>query len=73
MTKAIERTNRSPRIIDVSWGKLEVEGEPEPYKDAKLFPGGARANGIGARQKQITGPAFKLPMRRNVRKPEPHQ
>jgi hypothetical protein len=22
-------------------GRLEVEGEPEPYKDAKLFPGGS--------------------------------
>jgi len=34
--------NRSPRIKDVSWGRLEVEGEAEPYKDAKLFPGGSR-------------------------------
>ena len=38
----MERSNRSPRIIDVSWGRLEVDGEPEPYKDAKLFPGGSR-------------------------------
>jgi hypothetical protein len=35
-------SNRSPRIKEVSWGRLEVEGEAEPYKDAKLFPGGAR-------------------------------
>ena len=41
MTKAIEGSKRSPRITDVSWGQLEVEGEPEPYKDAKLFPGGS--------------------------------
>lgn len=34
--------NRSPRITGVSWGRLEVEGEAEPYKDAKLFPGGSR-------------------------------
>ena len=33
---------RSPRINDVSWGQLEVEGEAQPYKDAKLFPGGSR-------------------------------
>ena len=33
---------RSPRINDVSWGRLEVEGEAQPYKDAKLFPGGSR-------------------------------
>ena len=38
----MERSNRSPRIIDVSWGRLEVDGEPEPYKDAKLVPGGSR-------------------------------
>jgi hypothetical protein len=31
----------SPRIKDVSWGRLEIEGKDEPYKDAKLFPGGS--------------------------------
>ncbi len=41
MTTAIETSHPSPRIIDVSWGRLEVEGEAEPYKDAKLFPGGS--------------------------------
>jgi hypothetical protein len=35
-------SNRSPRIKHVSWGRLEVEGKAEPYKDAKLFPGGSR-------------------------------
>ena len=35
-------SNRSPRITQVSWGRLEVEGKAEPYKDAKLFPGGSR-------------------------------
>ena len=39
MTKA---SNRSPRINHVSWSRLEVEGQAEPYKDAKLFPGGSR-------------------------------
>jgi hypothetical protein len=34
--------HRSPRIKNVSWGRLEVEGRAEPYKDAKLFPGGSR-------------------------------
>src|SRR5512133_110658 len=38
----METTNRSPRINHVSWGRLEVEGKAEPYKDAKLFPGGLR-------------------------------
>ncbi len=33
--------NRSPRIISHAWGRLEVEGETR-FRDAKLFPGGAR-------------------------------
>jgi hypothetical protein len=32
----------SPQITHVSWGRLEVEGESASFKDAKLFPGGAR-------------------------------
>jgi hypothetical protein len=32
----------SPQITHVSWGRLEVEGKAERYKDAKLFPGGSR-------------------------------
>ena len=31
----------SPRISLLSWGRIEVEGHP-PFKDAKIFPGGAR-------------------------------
>jgi hypothetical protein len=42
MTTAMESCNRSPRINHVSWGRLEVDGKTEPYKDAKLFPGGSR-------------------------------
>jgi len=33
----------SPRITNIAWGKLEVEGAAEPYRDAKLYPGGSRA------------------------------
>jgi hypothetical protein len=33
---------RSPRISHLSWGRLEVEGGGR-FKDAKLYPGGARA------------------------------
>jgi hypothetical protein len=33
----------SPRVTDLSWGRLEVEGQDGSFKDAKLFPGGARA------------------------------
>jgi hypothetical protein len=42
MTTAMQSSDRSPRINGVSWGRLEVEGTTEPYKDAKLFPGGSR-------------------------------
>jgi hypothetical protein len=38
----MENRNSSPRIKHVSWGRLEVEEKAEPYKDAKLFPGGSR-------------------------------
>jgi len=38
----MKNQHRSPRIKHVSWGRLEVEGTAEPYKDAKLFPGGSR-------------------------------
>ncbi len=31
----------SPRISHLSWGHIEVEGHPT-FKDAKIFPGGAR-------------------------------
>jgi hypothetical protein len=32
---------KSPRILHLSWGHIEVESHP-PFKDAKVFPGGAR-------------------------------
>ena len=38
----MNKTARSPRISDVSWGQLKVEGYPL-FKDAKIFPGGASA------------------------------
>ncbi|MFQ5891007.1 MAG: Mth938-like domain-containing protein [Gemmatimonadota bacterium] len=31
----------SPRIAELSWGRIDVEGG-RSFKDAKLFPGGAR-------------------------------
>jgi len=37
----MQRSNLSPRVKHVSWGRLEVEAQAEPYKDAKLFPGGS--------------------------------
>ncbi|MCI0399587.1 MAG: Mth938-like domain-containing protein [Chloroflexi bacterium] len=38
----MNRVAVSPRISHLSWGRLEVEGWPAPFKDAKLYPGGAR-------------------------------
>ena len=32
----------SPRVTAVSWGRVEVEGAEQPFRDVKLFPGGAR-------------------------------
>ncbi|RME85918.1 MAG: hypothetical protein D6775_01540 [Caldilineae bacterium] len=37
-----EKTLRSPRIMHRAWGEIQVEGFP-PFRDAKLWPGGARA------------------------------
>lgn len=33
---------RSPRITHLSWGHIEVESHDTAFKDAKLYPGGAR-------------------------------
>jgi hypothetical protein len=37
-----EQESHSPKVTHLSWGHLEVEGQDAPFKDAKLFPGGAR-------------------------------
>ena len=33
---------RPPKITESSWGRVIIEGSPTPFKDVKLFPGGAR-------------------------------
>ncbi|MHB1225131.1 MAG: MTH938/NDUFAF3 family protein [Gemmatimonadaceae bacterium] len=33
----------SPRITELYWGRLRVEGMPQPLRDAMLYPGGARS------------------------------
>jgi hypothetical protein len=42
MTQDRSAPNVSPRIRHLAWGRIEVEGEEAPYKDAKLWPGGSR-------------------------------
>ena len=37
----MQRPQPAPRITRLSWGHLEVEGA-RAFKDAKLYPGGAR-------------------------------
>lgn len=37
----MDAVDQSPKILDVSWGRMEVEGLP-PAKDLKLYPGGGR-------------------------------
>lgn len=32
---------KSPRVTGISWGKMEIEGFDDPFKDAVLYPGGA--------------------------------
>lgn len=32
----------APEILRDGWGRLEVAGQAEVFKDAKLYPGGAR-------------------------------
>ncbi len=39
----MDREARSPKVTHITWGRLEVEGMDDAFKDAKLFPGGARA------------------------------
>jgi hypothetical protein len=40
----MSRAKQSPRIDEISWGKIRVDeqGEAKRYKDAKLWPGGSR-------------------------------
>ena len=37
----VKRKN-APKIIRLSWGRIEVEGHEMPFRDAKLYPGGVR-------------------------------
>ncbi len=56
----MEQRTRSPRVTHLSWGRLDVEGEDGSFKDAKLFPGGAREwdwNETGTRHEPGIGPA----------------
>jgi hypothetical protein len=37
----MEQIILSPRITYFEWGRLDIEGYDAPFKDAKLYPGGA--------------------------------
>ena len=39
----MENIALSPRVIHFSWGRVDVDGFDTPFKDVKLYPGGARA------------------------------
>lgn len=38
----MSRFTKSPKITASGWGRIEVDGGLGPFKDAKLYPGGAR-------------------------------
>ena len=42
MSKVVSISGRSPLITSLEWGRVEVEGGLGPFKDVKLYPGGAR-------------------------------
>ncbi len=42
METVVKQEKRSPRIVRLSWGRMEVEGRGAG-KDFKLYPGGGRA------------------------------
>jgi hypothetical protein len=42
MDRVVKGPKRAPRIVQVSWGRMEVEGLGAG-KDFKLYPGGGRA------------------------------
>lgn len=36
-------SSNSPKVTHFEWGKVHVDGYDKPFKDVKLYPGGARA------------------------------
>jgi hypothetical protein len=38
----MSETIKSPKILDLAWGRVDVEGLGQ-FKDVKLYPGGGRA------------------------------
>jgi hypothetical protein len=56
----MDRLARSPRIARIVWGQVEVEGQDRTFRDAKLWPGGAREwnwNETGTRHEPGIQPA----------------
>jgi hypothetical protein len=59
MEMVVNRQQRPPRIVQVSWGRMEVEGLGVG-KDFRLYPGGGRAwdwTETGTRHSPGTQPA----------------
>jgi len=38
----MDQKSKSPRIANITWGRMEIEGKDRTIKDAKLYPGGVR-------------------------------
>jgi hypothetical protein len=38
----VDQKVKSPAITHFAWGQVDVEGCDKPFKDVKLYPGGAR-------------------------------
>jgi hypothetical protein len=38
----LKQREKSPRIVQIAWGRMEIEGQERAIKDAKLYPGGVR-------------------------------
>ena len=56
----MDEAGRSPHIRELSWGRIVVEGQAKPFKDGKLYPGGAREwdwNETGTRHQPGIQPA----------------
>ena len=45
--------SKSPRIANITWGRMEIEGKDRVIKDAKLYPGGVRESRLTSKNSII--------------------